>query len=168
MARRTKPIVQPEPLRIPSPDHAAVTITLCGNEHTYEEPRSRLEHDKLLGLFLLASVKMGATMDAGFLQQYAARMAQAEDVEGEAQRVQQEIGALNASLFGCGALLAIEDVYNAVCAGLRLTPGARAFLQDNYDKAELFAAYQILLGLIQRPFGGTRNATKQRGPIQMD
>ena len=158
--RKHNAIPTPEPLRIPTPDHGPVTITLSGNQYTYTEPEKRLQHDKLLGMFLYAAVKIGNTAEFQVTADYARRVAEAEDPEKEAQIVQGEMAKQNAGYIGAGALLAIEDIFNAVCAGLRLSAGARAYLEDNYETKELLSAYGIMFGLIQRPFGGTRKGIK--------
>ena len=150
----------PEPLRIPTPDHGPVTITLSGNQYTYTEPRTRLEHDQLYGMFLYAAVKMNQSTDCCISSAMARRMGESDDPKKEAQVIQQEVLQDNSAILGAGGFLAIVEIFNAVCAGLRLTPGARSFLEDNYDANELFAAYGIMFGLIQRPFGGTRKGTK--------
>lgn len=169
MARPRKhnnPVPQPEPLRIPTPDHMPVTITLCGNEYKYTEPETRLQHDKMQGLFLLAAARMNQSAALKVTSDYARRVAEAADPQKEAQTVQREMMEENAALIGAGALLAIEEIFHAVCAGLRLSPGARSYLEDNYDVKELLSAYGIMFGLIQRPFGGTRRGINPASRIQ--
>jgi hypothetical protein len=163
-ARKPRLIVQIEPPKIPTPDHAPVTVSLSGNVYEYTEPASKLKHDKLQGMFFLAAAKMNQTMEARVLNNYARRSAESDNPEKEAQVIQREMQEQHSALIGAGALLAIEEIFNAVCAGLNLSPGARSYLEDHYETQELFAAYGVLLGLIMRPFGGTRKGIAPTRP----
>jgi hypothetical protein len=94
----------------------------------------------------------------------ARRMAESEDPKRDALKIQQEVLQDNVLIVTAVGYLAIQEIFDAVCAGLQLTPGARSYLEDNYDADELGTAFSIMFGLIQRPFGGTRKGIAPTRP----
>lgn len=164
MARTAR---KPEHIRIPSPDHNPIEVTLCGEKYAYEEPPNKLKYTKLQGVFIFAYAKMSGFVDKQIVSEIAQRMAEAEDAKAEAQIVEHEM-ITQGAMWSAAGLLAIEEIFEAVCSALNITGAARRYLEDNFDMNELLTAFGMLFGLIQRPFGGTQKGTRAKSQPETD
>jgi hypothetical protein len=158
---------EPKPLRIPSPDHDQIEVTLCGEKYAYKEPSSKLKYTKLQGLFVFAYAKMSEFVDKQICADIAQRMAEAENAKDEAQIIESEM-ITRGAMWSAAGLLAIEEIFEAVCSALKITGATRRYLEDNFETGEMMTAFGILFGLVQRPFGGMPKGTHVQSPPATD
>ncbi len=159
--KKRKPI-EPQVLKIKRPDHEPVTVTLCGHEYEFHAPQGKREHIKLHGITSLAQSKMASTLAGVVSVETSLRVAQADNPDEAAVTAFEGMANADKLATLAGMEVAIDEVFEAVCFALRFTDRQRAYLDANFDLGELFVAFNLIAGLINRPFGGTPSAMRAR------
>ena len=149
-------------LQIKRPDHEPVTVKLCGNDYVFRAPENKRQHIKLHGLTALAQSRMASNMAGALSVKTALEVAKSDTPETTARQVLDQLdNADKLRTLGCMEI-AIDEVFDAVCYALRLAPQERDWLDDHFDMGELFVAFNTIAGLVNRPFGGIKNAMKPK------
>ena len=144
---------RPKSFQIPEPGHQPLKVKFCGSEYTLTMKDS-FQADRLRGMSQLALLQMphAAHMALFMVSKKAASM---KDMKVPAEQIESSFDPQLKALIAVGFQIAVREVFSFVCEALGLTEKEIAYAKDHYDIKEMIPVFCLILGALERPFGGT-------------
>lgn len=111
-------------------ENPAIMVKLCGKEYPFKEPKKRVA-TVMLGRALKLAGASGMNMDGG------------------------EIDLVSQINIAADSMIKVPDILDWIYDALKLNDATKAHIDDNFDFAELMAAFQTIVEKLQAPFVGS-------------
>jgi hypothetical protein len=149
---------RPKSFQIPEPGHQPLKVSFCGSDYTFSM-KTRFRADELRAMARIAFLKMPEVVRNSCINM-SFQVASMESIPSDDQEIVSVFGERNLAFLVLGVQASVVDVFEFICHALELTPKERRYAEENYDLDEMTRIFIVILGAVNRPFGGTLNASQ--------